>query len=828
MSTPRVQILSATDGFILGRSRVGDALSLDTDTINWIDFLPETTSLEITRGGSGQGLSGLDVGTVSVQLKDDGVVPDPYYEDVTTTFSGSTIPINQRTERFTSSFTPYVADSVVGSYLRHGSGSGFFGQRQIALENRVEMTDGPTYKLQMTVKPSVDVTWAPWYYTHAGTQISPSPTGWLTGSFAISAGIETTITIEGPASHDMTVRLWFSNAVNNAQNFTLDIKDWSYTVQELVTPVPLQENLALRPNKPLRVAIPDYIEYNIFTALLDLMPQERFKQGIDNVGSGTEWETVGGALRLHAVNWSETQLYSWPIIELHPDEGRAFYGELTFTPSEDLRFRRRSIDPGYEYYLDDVLLEEEDLITGGVEHTISFDGVFTELSQVGPLLVHEDGDTFPFYIDVTNWYIDLARTVDGTLFTGTVQDIHSTESRESKTTYINLSAVDGVADLSATTRYGRYNAEDSATFEQAISALASSSGVPFESVSIPPVPIDLKANLWSRYGTAPSGTNPWDLYNDRTDLVVYTEGSGAVPARTWGIQTTVTGLTPGTTYQIEIGVESRIPDHQYALAVDGVWGVATTLKRNQQGTLRIEFEAVANTATLKLAPAIAWTGSAEFLVIRTAQMLGGNDRYLLQNVAYESSLTNHLSMTCDSVGAYWYVSKQGPVRFTTANAPQRKIYMLTDRIEDGDVSYTDVVMAWDTTNIINALDVNNHGRINTPGDDYGNTNDVTQTFTNPTSIATFGRRKADVDLSLRPEFLTERSEEILNRAASLERIPVSVTFDAAKAPDLAASLELTQRINISRKGEIYQARIRGIKHSAGPRKWFITLDLDTV
>ncbi|MFA5712291.1 hypothetical protein [Mycolicibacterium sp.] len=611
--------------------------------------------------------------------------------------------------------------------------------------------------------------------------------------------------------------------------------------------VPRTDNLtddpALMPNRPIRVGVPDVEEQVAHhAASLTEMPTGRFRQTAVNHGGGIEWEPgPDGTLRLWSVDRvgdpGPADYWLTLTSRFYANEGDRFGYVWEFAPDQDLYFITREPGTGPEptFYNHGQVIDYGDILEGGLVHRITAETVGSE-PLIPPVTFWLAGLNVGdyFYIDVSEWSMSIYATREGAIFTGRIQDLNSVENKDADYAAVSLIGVDAVQSLANTTRYGRYNAANSATWDEAIAAYQQSSDVSFILPDHLARPISLLATDWTRYGTPPPNTDPAALWNDSGALVAWTPMTGPtvnLPARTWGIQTTLTDLDVGEQYDVEATLESRNnPTLRYALAVNDEWGVDQPIPYPGTRTLRTTFTATGPTASLKLAIARPVTDTSgpgvEFIVLRSVELTGGSDRYTLQNVALETSLDKHLSLACDSVGAYWFPNKAGAVEFVSSTARQFDLPVLADYpTEPGALSYTAIAMAYDSANIVNVLDVTNRGRINS-GTQTGQVNDVTTGYTDPTSVASWGRRQSTVDLCLSPQYVDQRAHEILARRSQLQRIPTSVTFRALDDPELAVSLELTQTVKVTRLGTEYLCRIRGITHNVTPKRWTVTLDLD--
>ncbi|RAZ34828.1 hypothetical protein DO944_03120 [Microbacterium sp. SMR1] len=195
-----------------------------------------------------------------------------------------------------------------------------------------------------------------------------------------------------------------------------------------------------------------------------------------------------------------------------------------------------------------------------------------------------------------------------------------------------------------------------------------------------------------------------------------------------GIRRTVDGLTPGRTYTVRATAVALAPAavDNYAIGVEGV-GFAPYGDLELPGETtplpEFEFVATAETHVIVIASEPVW-GQIEGFVEATG-FYGveiTEDRsaspYRLQSTVYESTLANHFSLACNSVGAVWFVDAHDRAQFRQfpKDSPVRAVF--SDTRAPGHFEYVDAQQAWDTKNTITRLESANRGIDPLTGDDF--------------------------------------------------------------------------------------------------------------
>lgn len=433
-------------------------------------------------------------------------------------------------------------------------------------------------------------------------------------------------------------------------------------------------------------------------------------------------------------------------------------------------------------------------------------------------------------LEVGTWGYEYTYVTEYPIFTGTVDDLNTTYDAENNHATTTLIGVDAVSSLANTNRYGAVVSEGFETFTQRIRRLAASSQVPFELPDVDYTLHNIDNTNWHTFGSTPSGLTTKleplgaGIYFESSASSVITQN-----AYLFGLEKKLTGLKPGTMYRVQAFADSYEP-MVYSIGIAGAgWSPPVQVKSSNAYTqLSWEFLASSTEHDLRISVAsrIQRSGLIESLSLLGITMYEYDDSFRLQSIVYESSLANHLTLACDSVGAYWYPAKEGTVNFIRGIDGLTKARFVDIPTNEGDISYTDIGLSYATSNVLNDLNVTNHGR-----DIEGNADDVTHGYRDITSVATWGQRSGDVDMSLYDigafaGSIARRAAQIFEVFANRQRIPTHVTFNASADYQLANDLELQDVISVTRDGTEYTCRVVGIEHEIKPQTWSITLELE--
>lgn len=351
---------------------------------------------------------------------------------------------------------------------------------------------------------------------------------------------------------------------------------------------------------------------------------------------------------------------------------------------------------------------------------------------------------------------------------------------------------------------------------------------------------------WTRYGQLPAsistytaegirrGTDP----GGRQALILESLSTDAaqLPADAHGIERTVTGLTVGRAYRFQASAQltgAPLAD-VYRLRVVGEGDApAVTVGADLTPLGNIEFVADATTATLQilLAEPISVAGATDeiervaFSGIRLLELVTDYPVRLRETV-YESNLANHFDLACNSVGASWYVGKNGVTRFRLPGAALPVSAVFTDETDDTALHYVDVAAAYDTRGMVNRLDVTNYGvdetRENEQNDEL--------VVSSADSIGTYGVRSARLEVNLwdqapYDDSLNARLAELLDAADEPRLFISSLRWNAQEDLAAANALDVGQRVIVRFNGTEQDSQIVALQHDITPRRWMVTVTL---
>lgn len=441
-------------------------------------------------------------------------------------------------------------------------------------------------------------------------------------------------------------------------------------------------------------------------------------------------------------------------------------------------------------------------------------------------------------------------------FTGTISDIFQSieydKATNKKHVYTTVQAVDAVQSLANTIRYGVIARSGAGyqTWADRIQQLADSAHVPIDAPVQSDVTIyDQTAGIyqagWDQGAQVAAGSNQWYFGgNGQGQLSVYRiNGSTAATTLTAAriAQKLRYNLEPGSAYAailtVRFSKRGGVTGDTWAIGYresdTAVYGDAIDPSTTTPQTVVVRFSPTAKEGAVgvyQLTTGQLAAGTSTALTFAVTDMrvvkVGQADQYALQDVGYESTLLNHFDLACNSVGARWYVTKRGTALFRRTIEDSTPAARFTDSAA-GDVSYTDVDLAYDTRNVVSSLTLSQHGY--DPA--TGNTADESLTFTDDASIARWGSRSSALDTCLylgagHENDADQRGRDVL---ATLRRPKYSVrsfTFNAQSRIDILDALELRTAIAIDYEDIRQQSRVLAIRHSITPTQWMVTVDVN--
>ena len=240
----------------------------------------------------------------------------------------------------------------------------------------------------------------------------------------------------------------------------------------------------------------------------------------------------------------------------------------------------------------------------------------------------------------------------------------------------------------------------------------------------------LPLNGWANFGTLADNTFTLDntvipALLPETGLLrkgTSTATGGSYSTGNFGVQKTYTDLIIGREYIISgkaILLSAAPPANVYRFNVVGIGsGTSVTLSSTTVGATipSYTFTAIATTHVIEIELAETFTVSNvgiqenvafyDYALTRVANDL----IYRLQDNNELATLTKHFDLATQSVGAYWWVDRLNTTQFTQDFDYVVPSATFSDVIADGNIYYTDIKTAFDTTAVINDITFNNVGR----------------------------------------------------------------------------------------------------------------------
>lgn len=355
---------------------------------------------------------------------------------------------------------------------------------------------------------------------------------------------------------------------------------------------------------------------------------------------------------------------------------------------------------------------------------------------------------------------------------------------------------------------------------------------------------------WEGYGTLPGGLSSivtgalrrGSVYplgtGAPTGLLreIQRSGSGSVAAGAVGIRRTFTGLTVGATYKLSgtaLSLQNTTPTGNiYRWAVVGVGSGADGTTSDTTHPVAIPDYTFVATATshvvqIQLNEGPSWSGAGwfeavAFYGIKLTEIPNPSPNRL-QDVALVSSLAKHFTVACDTVGAVWWVDSDDVTQFRQVPESTALKAIFTDKRAPGEKEYIDLAASYDTRNVVNSLAVKNYGR----DAGTGNSDDEDYALVDEQSVSMWGVRTGSVEMSMRTDVSTElieaRAGVLLNSLKTPQIAVAWIEWNAQDDPDLAASLDVQDRVRVKFGGKVADYRIVGISHKITGSRWLMTL-----
>lgn len=453
--------------------------------------------------------------------------------------------------------------------------------------------------------------------------------------------------------------------------------------------------------------------------------------------------------------------------------------------------------------------------------------------------------------------VDLLPIEPTPLFTGTIGDLNQDRTIEKGkvATFTTVFASDGIATVANTPRHGAVNEGGSGyeTWEDRIRRLNRTSPVPTSE------PRRDAAVLYSWDGTAigwsaAPGSNAGrtvGLSVSNGELVyslVRTGGSSeSTPAGAVNVSHTISGLVPGVQYRAvaaarlleSVGITDGTSWR--ARLYDGNGTIASTPATTLTGAgkvLTLPFTARAASAILVFETTAAISSGASgtrrlrvaFDDMQVLSSTAADDRYLLTDLVYESTLANHYDLACDSVGARWWADRWGVLQFRRSLEQATPEAIFTDLPGGQSLHYRNTALNFDTRGVVTQLTLSQHGRKvdpTAPGNYIAD--DAEYAYESPSDVRSWGARAASVDVgiwtgdSAHARDREQRAREIFADRGMPRMCATGLVWNAQENTAAAAALDIYTPVRVEYGGTKQVARIVSMKHKITPTRWMVTL-----
>ena len=283
-------------------------------------------------------------------------------------------------------------------------------------------------------------------------------------------------------------------------------------------------------------------------------------------------------------------------------------------------------------------------------------------------------------------------------------------------------------------------------------------------------PPNLPLNGWANFGTL--ANNTFTLSNTVIPALVPETGllrkgtstatGGSYTTGNFGVQKTYTDLVIGRQYIVSgkaILLSAAPPGNIYRFTVVGIGsGSSVTLTSTTAGATipSYTFTATATTHVVEIELAETFTVTTvgiqenvafyDYALTRVATDL----TYRLQDNNLEANLVDHFDLATQSVGAYWWVDKMNETEFIQDFDYVVPSATFSDVVADGNIYYTNIDTAYDTSTVINQITFDNVGRRPSAlGTSKFDTYNVSWSDNDTTSVSNWGARKYELQTNLR-------------------------------------------------------------------------------
>lgn len=198
--------------------------------------------------------------------------------------------------------------------------------------------------------------------------------------------------------------------------------------------------------------------------------------------------------------------------------------------------------------------------------------------------------------------------------------------------------------------------------------------------------------------------------------------------------------------------------------------------------------------------------------------------YRLADYPAEATLAEHLTLACNSIGAYWWVDRDGMIRFAGVElTTDPRAALFSDHAGGPRLLYREPTTSYNTRSVVNDLDVTNHSE------------GIEERYRlyDETSAATWGLRSESVTFCIYDEFGWEgsaraRGSELMAGRRDPRPYISAIEWNAQEQPATAEQLDIYSRIEVEFGTLAQNSRVIGISHKITPSRWLVTLTIREV
>lgn len=188
---------------------------------------------------------------------------------------------------------------------------------------------------------------------------------------------------------------------------------------------------------------------------------------------------------------------------------------------------------------------------------------------------------------------------------------------------------------------------------------------------------------------------------------------------------------------------------------------------------------------------------------------------------WETSVANYLDALTAMAAGYWSVDRENHVHIS-AGLPQTDPVIISDTFTKKGLYYTDIIMQWDSTELISTVEATTYEAHIEDGE--WRANDKTITVSHRTDLAAWTGKRASVDM-LTPttdtwqEDAAERLLRLARKTPPIRSVTLKVKKHDWQTSRVMARLDPIQQATVWHQREQYDTRIKQVQHRITPKTW---------